>query len=134
MFQYFCSPEKCWGVIQMDINPKILNTSRFKYLEIKAEILNFNVVCIFWSQTQTSLVDNKNKIIWLAVPILNEGTVSGTNSPEHLTEEETLLLLSDSFGSQFCWGGSLFQSGICLPILSTCALAPYSPRATALHA
>lgn len=31
MFQYFCSLKQCCGVIQMVINPKLFNISRFKY-------------------------------------------------------------------------------------------------------
>ena len=80
----------------MVIYPKLFNTSKCKYQEMKADILNSSFIPIFVSLTQMSSVKSKNKGICLAVPVLMEGTAytALTNLPSHRQFSNRLHLFS----------------------------------------
>ncbi len=64
------------GFKQKVLSSKLRIRSRWKYLEIKAEMLISCLIFIFWCQTQMfSVYSKKKKGIGLTVPILLEGSV-----------------------------------------------------------
>ena len=67
---------KCCGLIQSVICPQLFHTSKCKYQEITAEVLDSSgLIFISRSSTQMCLVNNRNKETGLVVPTLLEGTV-----------------------------------------------------------
>lgn len=67
LFQFFWWPSYLWSEIKVTM---FFNTSRCKYHEMKAEIMFYHLMLIYWSQMTSANRKNKQNGHGLAVPIL----------------------------------------------------------------